>query len=94
MVLEPPCGDFVYQLPLAFYFVYDYQSPLFGVFKTIVRIKYGRRIFTVQKNSDDGLVFLRVDIDVLDFSKLLKEIVALEKEFDCFVACVTEEGHE
>ena len=47
----------------------------------------------MQKDGDVRLVFLRVDINVLDFSKLFEEIVALEKEFNSFVAGVTEEGH-
>ena len=47
----------------------------------------------MQKDCDVRLVFLRVDINALDLSKLLEEIIALKEKFNGFVARVTEEGH-
>ena len=91
MVLEPPCGDFVDHLSRAIDFVYNDQSSFVCIFKAIVGAKKSRRRFSMQKDGDVRLVFLRVDINVLDFTKLLDEIVALEKEFNSFVAGVTEE---
>ena len=93
MVLEPPRGDFVDHFSRAIDFVYNDQCSFVCIFKAIVGAKKGWRGFAMQKDCDVRLVFLRVDIDALDFSKLLEEIVALKEKFNGFVARVTEEGH-
>ena len=93
MILEPPCGDGVDQLSFAIYFVYDYQRPFVCVFETVVCAKSRWREFSMQEYGDVRLVFLRVDIDALNFTKTLDEIIALKKHLDGFVACVAEEGH-
>ena len=93
MVLEPPLGDFVNHHSRTIDFVYNNQRSFVCIFEAVVGAKKSWLSFAMQKDGDVRLVFLRVYINVLDFSKLLEEIVALEKKFDGFVACVTEEGH-